>query len=115
MWTAAVSLRGTALMDNTFWARLIWVAPNFGVVWAGVGFTYMLYPRIRQREFEPKHTIPLVGIILAVLLLAEIIHHYFLDSPFDVWDMVASAVSAGVIITIYIFKKRNDEYYHFKR
>ena len=115
VWTAAIFLRETSLMEYSFIRRLFWVAPNFGVVWAGVGFTYILYPRIRQKEFETKNTFPLVGIILVLLFVSEIIHHFFLDSPFDIWDMVASIIAAIIIIAIYIFKKHKDEYYHFKR
>ena len=115
IWTAAIFLRETSVMENGFLRRILWVAPNFGVVWAGVGFTYLIYPNIRKREFEPKYILPLVGVILVLLLLAEIIHHFFLDSPFDVWDMVASVLAAIIIIAIYIFNKHQNDYYHFKK
>ena len=115
MWTAAIFLRGTSLMDNVVLRRILWVAPNFGVVWAGIGFTYLLFPRIFKREFEPKYTIPLLGIIFVLLLLAEIIHHVFLDSPFDLWDMLASIISSIIIIAIYLFIKYREDYYNFKK
>ena len=115
IWSLAIFLRGTPLMDSDIIKWFSWVAPNFGVVWAGVGFTYLLYPRIRKKEFEPKYTLLLVGIIFMFLLFAEIIHHFFLDSPFDVWDMVASAIAAIIVIGIYIFKKHSDDHFHFKK
>ncbi|MCL2813817.1 MAG: hypothetical protein FWD23_04380 [Oscillospiraceae bacterium] len=104
IWSAAIFLRETPLMDNAVFRRILWVAPNFGVVWAGIGFTFMLFPRIFKREFEPKHTLVLVGGIFALLILSEGIHHFFLDSPFDIWDMAASAAASIVVLVIYFFR-----------
>ena len=105
IWTGAVLLRETSLMDNAIIRRLLWAAPNFGVVWAGVGFTYILYPRFFNKDFDPGHTASLVGVILALLLVAEFIHHFFLDSSFDVWDMAASAIAAVIVLLIYRFRR----------
>jgi hypothetical protein len=100
IWSAAVFLRNTPLMDNAVLRRIIWVAPNFGVVWAGIGFAFMLFPHIFKREFDPKHILLLISGIFAFLILSEFVHHVFLDSPFDVWDMAASAVASIVAIVI---------------
>lgn len=104
MWSAVIFLRETPLMDNAVLRRILWVAPNFGVVWACVGFIFMLFPLIFKREFDPKHTLHLVGGILTLLILSEVVYNVFLDSPFDVWDMAASAVASIVVIMIYYFK-----------
>ena len=100
LWSAAVLLRGTSVMDIAILKRLIWVAPNIGVVWAGVGFAYLLFPRIFKREFNPKHTAVLLGSILAALLLSETMHHFWLGSAFDIWDMAASAVAAAIVLAL---------------
>jgi len=104
IWAGAVLLRETPLMDNAIIQRLLWVAPNFGVVWAGVGFTYILYPRFFKKDFDPKHTVSLVGVILALLLSAEFIHHFFLDSAFDIWDMAASTIAAVIVLLVALRK-----------
>ena len=105
IWSATIFLRDTSLMDNAVLRRILWVTPNFGVVWLGAGLTFTIFPYVFKREFNPKHTIPLVGGIFAVLILSEIVHHIFLDSAFDIWDMAASAAASLVIIVIHIFRK----------
>ena len=101
IWSATIFLRDTSLMDYDIIKRILWVAPNFGAVWAGVGLTYILYPYIFKKEFNTKKTTILVGVIFAILLASEIMHHFFLNSPFDIWDMFASAVASAIVLIIH--------------
>ena len=107
LWSATIFLRGTSAMDYYLARRILWVMPNFGVVWAGVGLACIIFPYIFKKEFDPKHTYPLLGAIFLLLLLSEIIHHAFFNSPFDIWDMLASAVASIIIVIIYNFKKHS--------
>ena len=109
-WAATRILRNTHLMDNAILQRLLWVAPNFCAVWVGVGLTFLLYPRIFKNEFDAKHTVPLVGGLFGVILLSEIIHHVFLDSAFDIWDMVASAVASVIVLLVHALHKDKSQH-----
>ena len=106
--SATIFLRETVLMDYDIIKRILWVAPNFGAVWVGVGFTYLFFPYIFKREFDAKYTNLLVGAVFVLLLISEIIHHLFLDSPFDIWDMLASAVASIAILLVHNFRKRTE-------
>ena len=106
IWSATVFLRETALIDYDIIRQILWVAPNIGAVWMGVGFTFMLYPYIFKKEFNTKNIYFLIGIILLLLLASEIIHHFFMESPFDIWDMIASLLASIVIILIHNFGRR---------
>ena len=105
IWSITIFLRGTAAIDYDIIKQILWVAPNIGAVWMGVGFTFMLYPYIFKKEFNTKNIYLLLGIILLLLLASEIIHHLLLESPFDIWDMIASLIASIVIILIHNFGK----------
>ena len=106
IWSITIFLRGTAVVDYYIIKQILWVAPNIGAVWMGIGFTFMLYPYIFKKEFNTKNIYFLIGIILLLLLVSEIIHHFFLESPFDIWDMIASLLASIVIILIHNFGRR---------
>jgi uncharacterized membrane protein len=109
LWAASIFLRETSLMDYSVIRHFLWVAPNIAAVWMGIGFTFMLYPHIFKKEFDKKYLYALIGAILAVLLFSEIIHHVFLDSPFDIWDMVASLAASIIIIIVRFFETRREK------
>lgn len=93
-------------MNNDVIRQILWVAPNFGVVWVGVEISIMAYEHCFKKEFSAKYFCPLVGIIIVILLLSEIIYAIFLNSPFDIRDMYASLIAAFVLILIHIVGKR---------
>ena len=88
-------------MNNAVFRRLLWVAPNFAVIWMGTGLACILYQHIFKKKLEVKYLIPMIGGFFALSLLSEVIHHFFLDSPFDIWDMATSVVASVIVILIY--------------
>jgi len=108
IWTATHFFRGTSLMDYEVVKQILWRTPNFAAVWVGVGLTYITFPLISKKEFDPKHTYLLVGVIMVLLIILEIVHHIFLESPFDIWDIVASVIASLFIIVIHTTKKYNE-------
>lgn len=95
-------------MDYDIINRILCVAPNFGAVWVGVGLTISYFPYAFKKEFNENHIYLLGGIILVLLLISEIIHHFFLGSLFDIWDMLASAGALLFIILVRQFRKHNQ-------
>ena len=108
MWAATSFLRGTSLMEYEVIKQILWRTPNFAAVWVGIGLTYITFPLVLKKEFDPKHTYLSVGIIMAILVILEIVHHVFLDSPFDIWDIVASVIALIFIIVIHATKEYNE-------
>ena len=106
LWGAAVLLRGTPIRDYHLIKQLLWVAPNFCVVWIGVGGVVTLFPLAFKREFNPAHMVWLLGSLLGILLLSEIVHALFLNASFDLWDMLASVTASAVVWGIHCHQKR---------
>lgn len=98
LWAATVFLRETSLIHVPIIRSLLGVAPNFGAVWGAFGLTYTtVFPVILKRKFDFRYSVPLLVLIVSLLLVSEIIHDVFLNSPFDGWDMVTSLVAAALL------------------
>lgn len=106
IWVGAAFLRFLPMPQSGPVRFLLNVGPNFGVVWGLVGLTISFWPQWRKSEFPPKYFYALVGIALALLLASEIVHALFLNSPFDIWDMVTSLISAALLMLLHIRVQR---------
>lgn len=111
LWSATIFLRETSLMNYSIIKHFLWIAPNIAALWIGVGLTVELYPYIFKKDFNPKYFYAIIEIILAVLLLSEIIHCFFLDSSFDIWDMAASIAASIIVIIVHkvVFMSKTDK------
>lgn len=111
MWSMAVILRETAIINYDIARLILGVMPNFGVVWGLVFFTMLFSVKGLKRDFDSKSIYLTLLIIMILLLLSEIIHAKFLNSPFDIWDMISSAIASIIIIIVNVLRgaKRAQE------
>ena len=101
IWFASMPLREMNLPNNEILLFLVGTCPNFGVVWVGVGYTIGFYSQVFHHEFDDsKFYLLLLGIMI-LLITSEIVHDVFLNSKFDIWDLVVSLVSMVIICLIH--------------
>ena len=104
MWSMTIILRETTLTNYDIVKHILRVMPNFGVVWGLVFFAMLFLVKGLKRDFNSKNIYLTLLLIMILLFLSEIIHDKFLNSPFDIWDMVASAIASVIIIVINVFR-----------
>jgi len=100
IWSLTIFLRSTTLNENEVSRAILGRTPNFGAVWAGIGLPYIVFPLIFKKEFNPKYNYYLVAIVMVIIVISEVIHHFFLNSKFDIWDMIVSMIASLLFIVI---------------
>ncbi|MGL4107502.1 hypothetical protein [Clostridium sp. LP20] len=100
IWTLTVLGRDTNLMTNESIKFILGIAPNIGAPWIFAFISESLYTSFYKNEYTYKLTIiTLVGIsVLAIT--SEIIHDFFLGSPFDIYDIIATLISVIIYAAV---------------
>lgn len=107
IWAATIFLRESSLMGHTTSRFILGVAPNFGVVWLLYWLIALWYQNKYKREIKLPGQCVILGIILAFLFLSEVIHQVFMDSPFDIWDIIASCLAVLILLICIGIQKGN--------
>lgn len=87
-------------MNHDVFGFILGTAPNFGATFLGIGLLVANYSNIFKREFDRKNILLVIGLVNVILFLSEIVHHFFLNAPFDIWDMVAGVIASFIFIVI---------------
>ena len=95
VWLAVNQLRSIYLSDNATYIFLLGILPNLGAAWAMTMFgKWLILLALKQSYSIKKHRLLCFG-ILGLGLASEIIHDLFLNSPFDIYDMLITVVAQG--------------------
>lgn len=105
VWALAVVLRGTPIAANETIDFFLGIAPNFGVGLLLPPLSIIYYPVIFKKESTFKQFILILIGIFILLFASEVIHDKFLNSSFDIYDMIASLVAFGIVALAYKYKK----------
>lgn len=105
IWGLTIFARDSNLISNEAINFILGIAPNIGATWNFAFIAESLYTSFYKKEYTFKHTIiTLVGI--CVLALSSEIIHVFLNSPFDIFDIIATFISAIIYAILVKIKKR---------
>jgi len=93
--------------SNDIIVCILGILPNFGVV---LFILFLLIVILEERkkyelEFIRKVFYLSLPILILLLFLSEVWHHFFLNSSFDINDMIASILA--IIINIILFRFLN--------
>lgn len=105
LWTLAIFLRGTVLIQNEIISFLLGIAPNFGAGLLLPMLTMRYYPILLKKDITFKKFILILIAIFLLLFVSEVVHDKFLNSRVDFYDMIASLIAFGVMILSYKYKK----------
>ena len=100
LWTATLFLRDITFLNSQIWNFLLGIMPNIA---APLVITFLIevsYLEFFKKKFTTKIYF-IVSIIIFVLALAsEIVHDLFLNSPFDINDIMATTAVLLIYLTI---------------
>lgn len=105
IWFLALPLRELKINFNPLFQLFIDTAPNIGVSLAFPFICLLINDStLLKKSFDEKKVFYSSLIILPIcLLISEIIHELFLNSPIDIYDLLASLLV--ILLDIIIFYK----------
>ena len=109
--TGVLSWSGTVLLREMTWGNinvlkfLLGIMPNISACWVSIWIGEKLVNKI-NKSFTFKIASVISGVIFLLAIASEIIHDMFLNSPFDVNDIIATILAIFFyLISFYISKK----------
>ena len=109
LWVAVILLRNLSLSDNSIYIFFLGILPNLGAAWAMTMFGKWIFLFVCKQDYSmKKHCIICFGIVI-LAFASELIHGSFLNSPFDIYDMMITIVAQLIIFFVPIFTK--DKYF----
>lgn len=108
IWVSVIVLRGLHLSTNATYQFFLGILPNVGAAWlmTMLGKWFILFV-LKQRLTIAKHVLLCTGVFI-LALASEIFHDLFLNSPFDPYDILVTAVAQLLILLLPILTK--DKY-----
>ncbi|NLL29552.1 MAG: hypothetical protein GX258_00540 [Clostridiales bacterium] len=103
-WTIAYLLRETAINNIEQVNFILGVMPNIAAAWFFIWMAENIFER-SNKEFTLKASAIASGVIFILGLISEVIHDLFLDSPFDIFDMIATTCAIIVYLSVFYFRK----------
>lgn len=127
LWFFTIFLRENSLSSDLYYNLFLGIAPNFAVVFLvfGLGMLYHepiinnikhlinnwhIYDKLHKHinnwnVYDKLYPYLLLTFIWILLILSEFVHEIFLNSPFDIFDIIASLLGTIIILLIYYYKK----------
>jgi len=105
-WSGTVLLREMLLSDSSVLNFILGIMPNISASWVFIWIGEKLINKAK-RDFTFKVASIVSGVIFLFALISEIIHEMFLNSPFDVNDIIATILAIlFYLIVLYISKHK---------
>mgnify|MGYP004535311055 FL=1 len=98
-WALTIFLRGTQLSAVNSIAFILGVMPNISATWLFIWIAEFICEKL-SKVFTFKISIISCGAILILAFISEIVHDLFLNSPFDVNDMIATICAIAVYFIV---------------
>lgn len=100
IWVAVVFLRGINVSNNSMYFFLLGVLPNLAAAWVFTMFGKWIVLFTLEKKYTFKlHLIICIG-IFGLALISEFMHDLFLNSPFDIYDILFTGIAQITIISI---------------
>ena len=103
-WSGTVLLREMLLIDNGVLNFILGIMPNISASWFFIWIGEKLINKV-NRDFTFKTASIISGVIFLLALISEIIHEMFLNSPFDVNDIIATIVAIIFYLALFYISK----------
>lgn len=103
-WIATILLRELSI-NNICISFILGIMPNISAAWL---FIWLGETIVKQKSISSNFRIISIisGLIFLLALISEIIHDKFLNSPFDVYDIIATIVSIAIYLVVFYFSNR---------
>lgn len=109
IWVMVMFLRGSNLSFNNVSLLLLGILPNLGAAWLATLFGKWIVIYILKQDITIKmHLFICIGVFV-LAFASEIVHDLFLNSPFDIYDVIITAIAQLAMFFVPILTK--DKYF----
>lgn len=105
LWVAIILLREYNVSDHAGYQFLIGILPNAGAAWVATMFGKWVIDYIFKQKYTIKTHAVICACILALALGSEIVHDLFLNSPFDLYDILVTIIAQMIMLFVPILLK----------
>ena len=99
-WSGTILLREMLLSSSRAFNLILGIMQNISASWFFIWLGEKLVCRT-NRKFTFKTACLVSGVIFLLALISEIVHDLFLNSPFDVNDIVATIAAIALYLTLF--------------
>lgn len=103
-WTITIFLREMSI-DNTSINFLLGVMPNLSATWAFIWLSEIIINK-KNTDFNFKIASAISGLIFLLSIISEVIHDLFLNSSFDIHDLISTIVAVVMYLIILYFSNK---------
>ena len=100
-WTITIFLRELSL-NNIYISFILGIMPNISATWLFIWMGEIIVNR-KNIHFSFKIASITSGLIFLFAIISEIIHDIFLNSSFDIYDIIATLVSIIIYLIFFYF------------
>ena len=102
-WSITIFLREQSI-NNSIINFILGIMPNISATWFFIWMDEFTL-NIKKLNFTIKRAIFSSSIIFILALVSDIIHDIYLESPFDINDIIATILSIILYLIVFYFKK----------
>ena len=93
-------------IDNTSINFLLGVMPNLSATWAFIWLSEIIINK-KNTDFNFKIASAISVLIFLLSIISEVIHDLFLNSSFDIYDLISTVISIIMYLTLLYFNKNH--------
>ena len=98
-WALTIFLRGTQLSTVNSIAFILGVMPNISATWLFIWIAEFICEKL-SKVFTVKKSIMSCSAILILAFISEIVHDLFLNSSFDINDILATICAIAIYLIV---------------
>lgn len=103
LWSITILLRELSI-NNAIINFILGIMPNIAATWMFIWLAEYMF-NAKKYTFTMKRAVFSSGVVFILALVSEIIHDVYLESPFDINDIIATIMSIALYLIVFYFKK----------
>lgn len=105
VWVGIVLLRGVYITNSGAYIFLRGILPNLGAAWAATMFMKWVVVLLLKRAYTLQWHFILCAAVLILAVLSEVVHHFFFNSRFDIYDIAITVIAQALMFLIPVLTK----------
>ena len=102
-WCMTIFLRELSI-NNSILKFILGIMPNISATWFFISMAEIIF-NIKKYKFSIKSAVFSSVAVFVLALISEIIHDLYLNSAFDINDIIATIVSIVLYLIVFYFKQ----------
>ena len=108
LWNVTNILRTTSLINIDILRFILGIMPNIAACWVFIWVGELIITKINN-NYNLIFASIVSGIVFLLAIISEFIHDKFLNSPFDINDIIATILAIAVyLVSFYFYKSKSN-------